>query len=321
MELRAAPKLISPHFLPGALSLAEHFGLTILLTSLFSPCTSVASSRLNPPPANQERPLHLALLWLLHLPPLHPVSLHSLHSLPPPPPCPPTMPRERGKPKRGARKNNALSRANRLTPSQRALIAHFAHPHRSTQSTQSALLQSLEVCKVKMETTSSTTHFPPSPPPALLYSPSIVKEEAPPLGKRIPLATNLLAPPVIKPGEPYYGDGSCQVEEEIPPSWQLENMAGTDKEIIAGGDDETGKEEEALPQHFSNHLAEEHLELLFEIRQRQDDQMHCQGVISQRMDIMFEALTDAPTQARCPTCRQRFTPAYTIHGQPSPAMD
>jgi hypothetical protein len=70
-----------------------------------------------------------------------------------------------------------------------------------------------------METTSSTTHFHPSPPPALNYSPSIVEEEAPPLGVHPPMATNLLAPPVINLGEPYYGDGSFQVEEEIPPSW------------------------------------------------------------------------------------------------------
>jgi hypothetical protein len=77
------------------------------------------------------------------------------------------------------------------------------------------------------------------------------------------------------------------VEEEIPPSWKMENMEGTDKEIIARGRQETGKEEEALPHHFSNHLTEEHLELLFKIRQRWDDQMHCQGVISQRMDTIL----------------------------------
>jgi hypothetical protein len=112
------------------------------------------------------------------------------------------------------------------------------------------------------------------------------------------MTTNLLAPLVIKSGEPSYGDESCQVEEEIPPSWQLE---GTDKETIAAGDDETSNGEEAS--HFANHLAKEHLELLFKIRQRQDDQMHCQGVMSQRMDILFEALIDAPTQSRCPTCR------------------
>jgi hypothetical protein len=140
------------------------------------------------------------------------------------------------------------------------------------------------------------------------------------LGRVSPSSYQPLSPPIVKPGDPYYDDESCQVEEEIPPSWQLENKAGTDKEINAEGD-EMGKEEEALPQQFANHLVEEHIELLFEIRQKQDDQVHSQSVLSQRMDILFEALTDAPAQARCPTCKQRFTPAYTIHGQPGPAMD
>jgi hypothetical protein len=80
------------------------------------------------------------------------------------------------------------------------------------------------------------------------------------------MATNLLAPPVINLGEPYYGDGSYQVEEEIPPSWQL---VGMDKETIVAGGDEKGKEEETL--HFANHLAKNYLDLLFEIKQRQDD--------------------------------------------------
>jgi hypothetical protein len=170
-----------------------------------------------------------------------------------------------------------------------------------------------------METNSSMTHFPPSPPLALHYSPSkakeeapplalhyspsIVKEEAPPLGVHPPLLTNLLSPPTVKPEEPYYGNESCQVEEEIPPSWQL---AGTNKETIVVSDDERGKGEEAS--HIANHLVEEHFELLFEMWKRQDDQMHCQGIISQRMGILFKALMDAPAKARCPTCRKQFTP-------------
>jgi hypothetical protein len=45
----------------------------------------------------------------------------------------------------------------------------------------------------------------------------------------IPLATSLLAPPK----DPYYGDGSCIVEEEIPPYWQetpLNVMATVDED-------------------------------------------------------------------------------------------
>jgi hypothetical protein len=53
------------------------------------------------------------------------------------------------------------------------------------------------------------------------------------------------------------------VEEEIPPSWQL---TGAGKEPTTAGGDEMGKGE--VTSHFANHLAEEHLELLFDIRQR-----------------------------------------------------
>jgi hypothetical protein len=39
---------------------------------------------------------------------------------------------------------------------------------------------------------------------------------------------------------------------------------------------------------------EEHLQLIFEIRKKQDDQMHSQHILGQRMDIMFDALVDSP---------------------------
>jgi hypothetical protein len=59
------------------------------------------------------------------------------------------------------------------------------------------------------------------------------------------------------------------VEEEIPPSWQVEENAATTNEITT---EVAGKEEEEEePQQFANHLTKEHLQLLFEIRQKQDD--------------------------------------------------
>jgi len=62
------------------------------------------------------------------------------------------------------------------------------------------------------------------------------------------------------------------VEEEIPPTSKLEDNAAKTKEITT---EVAGKEEEEeQPQQFANRLAEEHLQLLFEIRQKQDDQMH-----------------------------------------------
>jgi len=108
-----------------------------------------------------------------------------------------------------------------------------------------------------LEATSSTSHYPSSPPP--LHRPIEVKAEAPPLGARPTLETNLLASPIVKSGDPDYGYGSCKVEEEIPPSWKLENKAVTTKDITTGDDNAAGKEEEDHPQHFANHLVEEHL--------------------------------------------------------------
>jgi hypothetical protein len=85
------------------------------------------------------------------------------------------------------------------------------------------------------------------------------------------------------------------VEEEIPPSWQVEENAAAANEITT---EVAGKEEEEeQPQQFANRLTEEHLQLLFEIRQKQDDQMHSQSILGQRMDILFDALADAPACA------------------------
>jgi hypothetical protein len=59
---------------------------------------------------------------------------------------------------------------------------------------------------------------------------------------------------------------------EIPPRWKVEENAAASNEITTKVADK--EEEEDQPQQFANHLMEEHLQLLFEIRQKQDDQMH-----------------------------------------------
>ena len=62
----------------------------------------------------------------------------------------------------------------------------------------------------------------------------------------IPLATSLLAPPK----DPYYGEGNCIVEEEIPPCWQetpLNVMAVVDEDdmMIVVDTTDTGNTAEA----------------------------------------------------------------------------
>jgi DNA-directed RNA polymerase sigma subunit (sigma70/sigma32) len=77
------------------------------------------------------------------------------------------------------------------------------------------------------------------------------------------------------------------VEEEIPPSWQVEEnkMVTNDENTMVA----SKEKEEDQPQQFVNRLIEEHLQLILEIRQKQDDQMHSQRIIGQRMDILFDA--------------------------------
>jgi len=101
------------------------------------------------------------------------------------------------------------------------------------------------------------------------------------------------------------------VEEEIPLTWQVEeNMAVASE-----------NKEEDRPHLCENRLMEEHLQLIFEIWQKQYDQMHSQRILDQRLDIMFDALADAPTLTRCPMCGWWYTLVYNIHGRPSPPVE
>ena len=88
----------------------------------------------------------------------------------------------------------------------------------------------------------------------------------PPSEVRLPTASSLLSPPVLKPGEPYYGDGHCIMEEKIPPSWQSTD-AGKDPTAA----EDIGMEKGEESSHSTYHLAKEHLELLFDICQRCDE--------------------------------------------------
>jgi hypothetical protein len=92
---------------------------------------------------------------------------------------------------------------------------------------------------------------------------------------------------------------------------QLVNNAVAAKETTA--EIASKEEEEEKHPHFSNHLVEEHLQLLFKIRQKHDDQMHSESILCQRMDILFYALIDTLVCTRCPTYGQQFTPTCTIH--------
>jgi hypothetical protein len=76
--------------------------------------------------------------------------------------------------------------------------------------------------------------------------------------------------------QPHWWEGGCIVEEEIPPRWKL--TEGGENPITA---EDTGTDDREEGSHYTYHLAAEHLELLFDIRQWQDEQVHGQRTIHQ----------------------------------------
>jgi hypothetical protein len=121
------------------------------------------------------------------------------------------------------------------------------------------------------------------------------------------------------------------VEEEIPPSWQVETplttMASVDAdrdEVDAGNAVEAVEEMDAdmteePPPPTPIRFAEEHLQLIFELRQKMDDHAHIQKFLGQCLDLLMDAMTVAPASKRCPTRGQFFVPAYNAQGRLSPS--
>lgn len=176
----------------------------------------------------------------------------------------------------------------------------------SSPNTQASL------CTPKEETLSPTMHSQPLPllstatssRTEILPSLNLDKGEAPPpLQHAGPPSSSQSGPSLelkkespsasVPDFQPRQWEGGCIVEEEIPPSWQ----------VLEDGEN-------------IHYLAKEHLELLFDIRQRQDEQAQGQRIINQRLDFLFEAFSDAPRSASCPTCKQKYVPAFTSNGRP-----
>jgi hypothetical protein len=151
----------------------------------------------------------LGSFFLSHLwPPTTTLSLVFLHS---PTQNPYAMPRERGKYRRGPLYYNSLSRCNRLDPSHLALI---------TTSTPDPSQNWLEPPQQPL---------PPPSNPTMDFGSFPVKEETPPPEEHTP---PLSFHPEITPLRVHtqvhgFGTGGCIVEEEIPPSWQVENQPTT----------------------------------------------------------------------------------------------
>jgi hypothetical protein len=59
-----------------------------------------------------------------------------------------------------------------------------------------------------------------------------------------------------------------------------------------------------VSRHLSSTL--EHLELLFDLRGQMADQVHRVLLMSQRLDMLYDMFSNAPTGQKCPTCAQLF---------------
>jgi hypothetical protein len=82
---------------------------------------------------------------------------------------------------------------------------------------------------------------------------------------------------------------TCTMQEEFP--------------ILVPPPLNTVKECDQAPPNLFN---PEHLELIFDIISYMVDQLHRDTLINNRIDMLFDAFSNAPAKQRCPTCAQPF---------------
>jgi hypothetical protein len=122
-----------------------------------------------------------------------------------------------------------------------------------------------------------------------------------------------------------------------PPSWLADWIAkksspGLDEEVEADEEAEAkadmdayfnmdtvevdleakGKMEQTTTPH---RLSDDHLQLIFEMRRSLEEKTQTQPTLSRRMDLLFDALSDALKKTCCPSRDQRFVFAYNIDGR------
>ena len=61
-------------------------------------------------------------------------------------------------------------------------------------------------------------------------------------------------------------------------------------------------------------IKDEHLALLFDLRGHLSDLEHRALLMGQRMDMLFDAFSNAPAKRRCPLCAQAFAIPAFQHG-------
>jgi hypothetical protein len=101
----------------------------------------------------------------------------------------------------------------------------------------------------------------------------------------------------------------CVVEEEIPVPDIIELNQGQPPDCATS--EQVLNDENVHPARNSppppTLLHHDHLQLIFDLRSMAEDQAFRTATISQRLDLLFAAYSEASPPSRCPTCAQPFT--------------
>jgi hypothetical protein len=238
------------------------------------------------------------------------------------------MPRKRGVPRRGSNWYARKEQRQRKEQLERALVIATSMLRQRARAEEKALLSTIAEKKTECSNLGSVNLE------EQLYSGCIVEEELSPED----LSTMAAPSDRMEAGS---GDEhhtfrmdddlpGCIIEEETP--WQsmdtpfaaedaqgdvkqLENRSGGQEVEFEGGDmlgkqmenSSGGQEDEFDGGDMHGFLSrEEHLSLLFELRGHMADLEHRALIMGQRLDILFDAHSGAPTRRRCPLCSQSF---------------
>jgi hypothetical protein len=175
------------------------------------------------------------------------------------------MPRERGKPRRG--------------PSWYCYVARQRHLHELEKASSIARKQ-----QIKKSMTPPMAYveeeFPEEPiqvPPEFLLYTVPDSQDRP--------NTNIATMDTTTTME----GATCIVQEEIPPKDRPTGPPLPNPDMVC---------DQSPPSLFTL----EHLELIFEMRSYMMEQLHRHTLISSRLDMLFDAFSNAPVKQRCPTC-------------------
>lgn len=102
------------------------------------------------------------------------------------------------------------------------------------------------------------------------------------------------------------------LDEEVEAEAKADVDAYFNKDTVEVDMEAKGKMEQTNTPH---RLPDDHLQLIFDMRRSLEEKTQTQRTLSRRMDLLFDALSDAPKKRCCPTCSQKFVFAYNVDGR------